>query len=64
MKNVEELRKELDDVFQDVKSGKTNVQIAKALISASNAMLKSAQLELEQNKMTGSKKEIKFLKTP
>lgn len=63
MENVKQLRTELSGVFNQVKSGEMEVQTGKALVATSNAMLKSAQLELEHSKMVGSEKEIGFLKT-
>ncbi|WP_299116871.1 hypothetical protein [uncultured Winogradskyella sp.] len=63
MRNVKELRNELVDVFSKVKSGEMDTTQGKTLVATSNAMLKSAQLELEHSKLTGNTKNIKFLKT-
>lgn len=63
MKNVKQLRDELVDVFHAVKSGKMEVGQGKTLVATSNAMLKSAQLELEHSKLVGTTKAIKFLET-
>lgn len=63
MQNTTELREQLVNVFEGVKSGTINVSKGKTLVAASNAILKSAQLELEQNKLTGTKKIVKLLKT-
>lgn len=63
MKNVQELRDQLVDVFNKVKDGTMDTTQGKTLVATSNAMLKSAQLELEHSKLTGSIKAIKFLKT-
>lgn len=63
MKNVEKLRKELTKVFNDVKTGEMDVAQGKTLVATSNAMLKSAQLELEHSKLTNSVKKIDFLTT-
>lgn len=63
MKNVKELRDELVKVFEDVKSGATEVGQGKTLVATANAMLKSAQLELEHSKLVGKTKVIKFLET-
>ena len=63
MKNVQKLRDELVAVFNDVKSGKMDTTQGKTLVATSNAMLKSAQLELEHAKLTGSIKKIEFLET-
>ena len=63
MKNVKELRDELVSVFNAVKEGKMDVGQGKTLVATSNAMLKSAQLELEHQKLVGKTKTIEFLET-
>lgn len=63
MKNTKELRDELVKVFAGVRDGAIEVSTGKTLVATSNAILKSAQLELEQNKMLSTKKKIKFLET-
>ena len=63
MKNVSNLRNELSKVFEQLKKNELDIQQAKAIVATSNAMLKSAQLEMEHSKMTGSAKEIDFLST-
>ena len=63
MNNVKQLRDELVKVFHAVKDGNMEVGQGKTLVATSNAMLKSAQLELEHSKLIGTKKEINFLKT-
>lgn len=61
MKNTKELRDELVNVFSGVRDGSIDVGTGKTLVATSNAILKSVQLELEQNKLIGAKKKIKFL---
>ncbi len=63
MKNVKKLRLELSKVFDQLKKNELDIQQAKAIVATSNAMLKSAQLEMEHSKMTGSAKSIDFLAT-
>ncbi len=63
MKNVKVLRDELVNVFHAVKVGEMEVGQGKTLVATSNAMLKSAQLELEHSKFVGTIKKIKFLET-
>jgi len=63
MKNVKKLRGELSKVFEQLKNSDLDIQQAKAIVATSNAMLKSAQLEMEHSKMTGSAKSIDFLST-
>lgn len=50
-------------VFEKVSSGEMDTSQGKTLVATSNAMLKSAQLELEHTKLTGKTKVIKFLET-
>lgn len=63
MKNVKQLRDKLVDVFKKVESGEMDTTQGKTLVATSNAMLKSAQLELEHTKLLGGKKRIDFLET-
>ena len=63
MKNVSKLRAELSTVFEQLKNNELDIQQAKAIVATSNAMLKSAQLEMEHSKMTGSSRSIIFLST-
>lgn len=63
MKNVNNLRNELSKVFEQLKNNEIDIQQAKAIVATSNSMLKSAQLEMEHSKMTGSSKKIDFLST-
>lgn len=63
MKNVSKLRIELSKVFEQLKNNELDIQQAKAIVATSNSMLKSAQLEMEHSKMTGSAKSIGFLRT-
>lgn len=63
MKNVSKLRKELSEVFESLKNNELDIQQAKAIVATSNAILKSAQLEMEHSKMTGNEKNIEFLQT-
>ena len=64
MKNTTELRDELRTIYADVKSGKIGIKEAKMLISTVNAMLKSANSEMEYSKFQGTKNTIPFLETP
>ena len=62
MTNSKELREELVKVFNSVKCDGMELKKAKVLVSTSDSILKSVKLELDHNKLTGSKKEIDFLK--
>ena len=62
MKNTKELRKELVNVFNQVKSKDIELKTAKVLVATSDSILKSVKLELDQNKMLSNNKEIDFLK--
>lgn len=61
MKNVKDLRNELDQVFSNLKNNNTDVGKAKAMVATTNAILKSLQLELEQNKLINKKEAIDWL---
>ncbi len=61
MKNLKDLRRELELVFNGVKNGSIDVQSAKSLVATSNAILKTVQLELDRNKMTGELTAIDWL---
>jgi hypothetical protein len=63
MNNASDLRKELISLYNDLKSGKIDVKSAKALVSVSNCLLKSAAIEAEYNKFLNEKTEMEFLKT-
>ena len=52
-----------NEFYLELKKNELDIQQAKAIVATSNAMLKSAQLEMEHSKMTGSGKSILFLST-
>ena len=64
MKNTTELRKEMEKLFEKVKNNEIDTTVTKRLVSISNVMLRSASLELEQNKLLKEKAIVEFLKTP
>jgi hypothetical protein len=61
MKNSKDMRVELSTLFSNIKNGSVSTLTAKVLVATSNAILKSAALELEQNKLTGKAKTVDFL---
>lgn len=63
MKNTSELRKEMIEVFQDLKNRKIDTKAAKTMVAVSNCILKSTSIEADYNKFLGRKDEIDFLKT-
>ena len=63
MTNTTDLRKELVNVFKQLKSRKIDVSTAKTFVGVSNSILKSASVEADYNKFLGKKSEIEFLKT-
>lgn len=64
MENTTELRKELNDLYAEVKAKTIDYKTARSLVSTTNAMLSSAALEMEHSKMVGDKRVIQFLRTP
>lgn len=61
MKNVKELRDELIESFNDLKSGKIKAKDAKELTNISGKILMSAKIELDYNKYLDRKEVIDFL---
>lgn len=64
MTNTTELRKNLIEVFEDLKKRKIDTAAAKSMVAVSNSILKSASIEADYNKFLGEKNTIEFLKTP
>ena len=50
MKNVTDLRNELEDVFSSLKRGQIESTVAQNLVATANAMMKTAKLQLEEKK--------------
>ena len=63
MKNVKDLRDELIQTFEQLRSGKVGISEAKELANVSGKILSSAKLQLEYNKYAQSKNRIKFLES-
>ncbi|MCZ2339243.1 MAG: hypothetical protein LC127_13840 [Chitinophagales bacterium] len=61
MNNVKELRDELINSFNDLKSGKIKAKDAKELTNISGKILMSAKIELDYNKYLDRKEVIDFL---
>jgi len=61
MNNVKELRDELIESFNDLKSGKIKAKDAKELTNISGKILMSAKIELDYNKYLDRKEVIDFL---
>ena len=64
MRNTTELRKELVEVFKNLKARKIDTNAAKTMVAVGNCILKSAALEADYNKFLGQKNGIGFLVTP
>lgn len=61
MKNVNDLRKSLIGVFEDVKAGKMEIQQAKTLNGTAAQIISTAKTELQYRKLRGSTAKIAFL---
>lgn len=61
MKNVIELREELINVFEKIKSKEIDLKQAKELTNVAGKIINSAKLELEYDQFLGNKSKIKFL---
>lgn len=64
MENTKKLRIELTELYEKLKRNEIDISKAKAMIAATNVMVKSASLELDYKKVMGDKdKTIPFLET-
>jgi hypothetical protein len=63
MKNIADLRDELLDNFNNIKSGKLGVQEANAMTNTSGKILASVNTELKYAQLTGKQPKIKFLES-
>jgi len=61
MKNVKDLRDDLLETFDQLRSGEIGFQEAKVLCNLSGKICSSAKLQLEYNKYAHSKHKVKFL---
>lgn len=59
--NITELRDELLQVFDGLRSGKLKPQMAKEVNNTAGKIIGSVKVQLEFCKLSGSKPEIKFL---
>jgi len=63
MENIVELRNELLDNFEKLKSKQMDLKMGKELTNAAGKVINSAKLELEYNTFIGNKEPISFLQT-
>jgi hypothetical protein len=61
MKNVEELRKELLNVYSQTEKDLIPLTKAKTMTNIASKVLSTASLELNYNKFIGNQKKIDFL---
>jgi len=61
MKNITDLRTQLAEVFQSVKTGKLEPKIAKELNSAACKIINSCKVQLEYQTFKNTAPKIKFL---
>lgn len=61
IKNAEEATRELAEVFENLKSGKTPPRTAKEMINAVGKMERVVKLQLAYRSQRNEKAEIKFL---
>jgi len=62
IKNIEDVRNEMIETYDDLKCAKIGMQDAKVRATLTGRMISSAKVQMEYNKMTGNDKPIKFLK--
>jgi hypothetical protein len=63
IENVVQLRNDLIQVYEGVKTKKIGLKEAKELTNTAGKILSSAKLELEYKSFTGQKEKIGFLET-
>lgn len=63
MQNIKQLRENLTQDYEQMKSGNMKISTGKALANTAGKILTSLQVELEYCKLTGVEKDIDFLKT-
>jgi hypothetical protein len=61
IENIKDLRNNLLDAFEDLKSGKLKTKDAKELTNLSGKIIMSAKVELDYNKFMRNEKQIDFL---
>ena len=61
MKNVNDLRKNLASVFEDLKNGDVEVNVAKEMNNAAGKIINTCKVQLEYQHLRGSKPSIAFL---
>lgn len=59
--NLQELTKQLSDNFQDLQTGKLEIEKAKEISNLAGKLLKGAKLQLEYNSQMKYDKKIEFL---
>jgi hypothetical protein len=63
MRNVKELRDELVDVFNQLKAKKIKRADAKELVNTAGKIILSAKVEIDYQKLMGTKNKVEFLET-
>ena len=63
IKNVKDLRDHLIVTLDELKSGKIGLRDARTTATVSGKIIKSAELQMEYNAYSGSKKKVKFLES-
>ena len=61
MKNINELRKNLVSVFDDLKSGGLETNVAKEINNTAGKIINSCKVQLEYQNLRGGKPSITFL---
>jgi hypothetical protein len=61
MKNVNELRKELSEVFKNLKEGKTDVKVAAEMNNTAGKIINTIKVELEYAALKKAPPKIDFL---
>lgn len=62
MKTMDDVKNEMGELYESVKSGKTELQIAAELANIAGKFLKAEQLQLGREIFTNEKQKFKALK--
>ena len=63
IKNVKDLRDHLVNTLEELKKGKIGLRDARTTATVSGKIIKSAELQMEYNAYSGSKKKVQFLES-
>ncbi len=63
IENVKDLRNHLIKTLEELRGGKIGLRDARTTATVSGKIIKSAELQMEYNAYSGSKKKVQFLES-